>query len=69
MCSHCIIGQGVTLLDLFKIAYAYFDEHLNIPAFSKMRKISFSFRVTSVEIRQRYSQRLLRLRNNTFLLE
>ena len=31
MCSHCIIGKGVTFFDEVKVAFAHLEEHLYVP--------------------------------------
>ena len=34
MCSHCIIGKGVTFFAEVKVAFAHLEEHLYVPTFS-----------------------------------
>ena len=34
MCSHCIIGKGVTFFAEVKVAFAHLEEHIYVPTFS-----------------------------------
>ena len=31
MCSHCIIGKGVTFFAEVKVAFAHLEEHIYVP--------------------------------------
>ena len=34
MCSHCIIGKGVTFFAQVKVAFAHLEEHFYVPTLS-----------------------------------